>query len=126
MQINKDQNEIPWYDFFIIKKSNPILGVFNILIAIMTIVGSFTYLHISCFAVYASNITFEFVLNFIFGFDILLEFFTEFERDDGYHTEVIRSPKLIALNYLKNYFIIDFIAFFPFYEVFVHNHLDEE
>ena len=52
----------------------------------------------------------------MFGIDIIISFFCEFkDKETG---DYIREPKRIALNYLKTTFWIDFLAFFPFFEVF--------
>lgn len=118
--IKKDNSllfDTPWYDRFIIKRSNPFMSFYYVIIAILTILSIFANLHISCFESTGGDLTWQVVQECIFGFDIILTFFTEIEKDDGYNTYYVRSPKLIALEYLGGYFIIDFIAFFPFFEV---------
>jgi len=52
---------------------------------------------------------------YIFGIDIIIIFFSEYkDMETGFYC---REPKNIATNYLKKAFIIDFLAFFPFFEV---------
>ena len=48
---------------------------------------------------------------------------TEFK--DTKTGEVDRTHPAIAINYLKGAFIIDFLAFFPFFELFRKNMLDD-
>ena len=51
-----------------------------------------------------------------FAIDILVVFFSEFK--DPKTGDMCRKPTKIALNYLKTTFIIDLLAFFPFFDVF--------
>ena len=51
----------------------------------------------------------------IFLADIIITFFSAF-HDDEYN--IVHDRKLIAINYLKGWFCIDFIAIFPFQAVF--------
>ena len=51
------------------------------------------------------------VLDCIFGIDIIVMFFSAF-HDDEFH--LIDELKPIAMNYLRGWFLIDFLAIFPF------------
>ena len=52
----------------------------------------------------------------MFGVDILIVFFTEIIDDKTGEKE--RGLKKIAFQYLKTTFLIDLLAFFPFFELF--------
>ena len=53
----------------------------------------------------------EIFIDVFFSLDIIINFFTAYERIDG-RIEV--GMKRIAINYLTGFFIFDFLATFPF------------
>lgn len=55
----------------------------------------------------------DFVLDIFFFLDILLNFVTGYwDRTDG--PTLVMNCRKIALNYLKSWFVLDFISTFPF------------
>lgn len=56
-----------------------------------------------------------------FGFDILLNFFTAFSRPDGI---LVWDMKMIAIRYLKGFFLLDLVATFPF-DVVINETIDD-
>lgn len=55
---------------------------------------------------------FELFFDVAFGIDIIFNFVTAYY--DPTTRKLVTAPKLIVLNYLKGFFIIDLIAIFPF------------
>lgn len=53
----------------------------------------------------------ETLIDITFKFDIVINFFTAFERSDG---EMEYRLKRIAINYITGFFCIDVISTFPF------------
>ena len=64
-----------------------------------------------------------YMIDLNFGVDIVLWFFTSYT--DPYKQVEITSHKLIAVNYLKSWFFIDFISTFPIDAIFSLNNLKE-
>jgi hypothetical protein len=60
----------------------------------------------------------EYVITVIFGLDIIFNFNRAYKNKKG---EVIDQRKLIVKRYLKGWFFLDFVSFFPF---FLFNRLD--
>ena len=63
------------------------------------------------------------VQEYAFGIDIVIIFFTEFQDKTGDYNRQIDK---IAKNYLKTTFLIDFLAFFPFFELFRKQMVEDE
>ena len=62
------------------------------------------------------------IVDVIFFIDIILNFHTTFVGPDG---EVVSDPKVIRMNYLKSWFIIDLLSCLP-YDVFnAFQHLND-
>ena len=55
---------------------------------------------------------FDLFVDCVFICDIIINFFSAYEREDGRGTEY--RLKKIAINYLTGFFLIDFVATFPF------------
>lgn len=53
----------------------------------------------------------EVSIDIFFSLDIIINFFTAYERFDG---RIELDLKRIAINYLTGFFIFDFLATFPF------------
>jgi hypothetical protein len=51
------------------------------------------------------------MIDFQFAFDMVLWFFTSYT--DPYKQVEITKHKLIAVNYLKSWFFVDFVSTFP-------------
>jgi len=51
------------------------------------------------------------ILDIFFAVDIILSFFTAFDDEDFITND---SYKIIAINYLKTWFLIDFLSIIPF------------
>lgn len=102
------------------------LNVWNVLVSLLTVFSTFSNLHITAFETNALHdhnnlngvVLWQLIQEYAFGIDIIVTFFTEYDNNDGTNASIIRDPKLIAKRYLTSYFIIDLLAFFPFYEVF--------
>lgn len=58
------------------------------------------------------------VLDCVFGIDIIIMFFSAFHDDEFY---LVDDMKMIALNYFRGWFIIDFLAIFPFDKIIQGN-----
>ncbi|GMH54890.1 hypothetical protein TrST_g3700 [Triparma strigata] len=56
----------------------------------------------------------EHVIDISFGIDILLNFFTAYYPSNDAEANLVYDLKKIAKRYCKSYFIIDFVATFPF------------
>ena len=56
---------------------------------------------------------FNVCIDIIFGIDIILNFFTAFERITDVGTEIITDYKEIAHNYFQFWFAIDFVSTVP-------------
>lgn len=54
----------------------------------------------------------DYVIDAMFVFDIILNFFTAFEIEKTKRMEI--SLKVISISYLSSWFLIDVIATFPF------------
>jgi len=52
----------------------------------------------------------DMTIDTIFIFDMLMNFFTAFEDESG---ELVTSKKKIGINYLKGWFLLDFVSSFP-------------
>lgn len=63
------------------------------------------------------------MFTFILLADILLNFRTTYVSSKG---EVVSDWKLIALNYLRGWFIVDFLAAIPFDHLYASNLLSGE
>lgn len=63
------------------------------------------------------------VLDCIFGVDIFIMFLSAFFDDEFY---LVDEMKQIALNYLRGWFIIDFLAIFPFDKIIQGNQSSSE
>lgn len=116
-----------WYDRIIINHDNGYLAGWNIFVSIITLLSAFSNLHVAAFSthdqeelndIFDETVGFwQLVQEYLFGLDILIVFFTEYKGELG---DYRRTFSEIALNYLKTTFLIDFIAFFPFFEVVRH------
>lgn len=80
--------------------------MFDILVFIFTIETIFFFLLLPLF--YSS------IVDVIFFIDIVLNFHTTFVGPGG---EVVSDPKIIRMNYLKSWFIIDLLSCLP-YDIF--------
>ena len=54
---------------------------------------------------------FNFIINVLFGLDIIIIFFTAFYNDDFV---LIDDLPTIAKSYIKGWFLLDLLAIFPF------------
>jgi hypothetical protein len=54
---------------------------------------------------------FEYFLDVVFFFDLVVNFMYVYTDKNE---EVVDDPKVIVKNYLKTWFIVDFLAIFPF------------
>jgi hypothetical protein len=64
--------------------------------------------------------TFSYIIDFIFFIDLLLQFFTATYNPEG---KLIWKKSELAKNYLCSWFILDFLAIFP-YELFFNDDTD--
>lgn len=80
--------------------------MFDILVFIFTLETIFFFLLLPLF--YSS------IVDVIFFIDIVLNFHTTFVGPGG---EVVSDPKIIRMNYLKSWFIIDLLSCLP-YDIF--------
>lgn len=134
IRLVKEDVSPPWYDCVIIKHTNGLLIFWNIFVSFLTIVSCFSNLHVAAFSgshhhdignAHENWVVFwQMLQEAIFGIDILIIFFTEF-RDDttGEYNRIFSS---IACNYLKGHFIFDFLSFFPFFEIFRHQMVEDD
>ena len=53
----------------------------------------------------------NYIFDIAFGIDLILQFFSAYYDEDFY---IIDELKIIAMNYLQGWFIIDITAIFPF------------
>lgn len=131
--------ERPWYDRFIIAHDNPYLQTWNVAISIVTVLSAFTNMYITAFEVHAlqshdfehldSVVIWMLIQEYSFGIDIIITFLTEYTvytEDHGLDKVPVRKFSKIAIRYLKSVFIVDFMAFYPFFIQFEHYFVDEE
>lgn len=80
---------------------------------ILLITCSVTPMHIAFYEEneYGPWHTINFVFDVLFAMDIIASFLSAFHDEDFI---LIDNPKLIAINYIKTWFIIDVTAIFPF------------
>ena len=70
--------------------------------------------HIILFLIYSSLLVVDSIVDVVFFIDIVLNFHTTYVGPGG---EVVSDPKVIRLNYLKSWFVIDLLSCLP-YDVF--------
>lgn len=109
-----------WLDKLIISASNKYKSAWDILIILLIIYSSITSAYLLAFDIKTEdhvgfNIFNTYIAEILFAIDIILTFFQEYK--DPQNFEFVRDPAMIALKYLKSWFIVDFIAVFPF-EIF--------
>ena len=117
---------ITWYDKYIINQDNSYLLIWNIIVSIITVLSCFSNLHVTVFQASEHHdhdrilkdgvILWQIVQEYMFGIDIIIIFFTEIKDKETGDDQRLFSK--IAIEYLKTTFLIDLIAFFPFFELF--------
>ena len=132
LNMNKSQNQ-SFYDRIIINHKNGYLVAWNIFVSVVTLLSAFSNLHTAAFSTHHdqklndlfddSLIFFQISQEFLFGVDIIVVFLTEYK--DPKTGDYSRKLTAIAFNYLKSTFIIDFLAFFPFFETIRHHMIPE-
>lgn len=134
ISITQDKVITSWYDSVIINHDNGYLTYWNIVISILTVLSTFSNLHVAAFCANEHHdisnflsdrvVFWQTIQEYMFGIDIVIIFFTEYKNMDTGDFE--REFSKIALNYLKTTFIIDFLAFFPFFELFKEQMLEND
>jgi CRP-like cAMP-binding protein len=59
------------------------------------------------------GVIFDYIVDIMFGIDMILTFLTAYEQEG----KLVRHHDLIAINYLKTWFVIDFVSTFPFDQI---------
>jgi len=81
---------------------------------LLAVYSTFSSAYFSCFGVpvASSLVAIDILVEIAFLIDMIFTFFQEYISSEDYRP--VRDHKLIALRYLKRYFIFDLIALFPF------------
>lgn len=59
---------------------------------------------------------FDIVFDTLFWFDLVINFVSAYYDEEG---KLVRTRREVMLNYLRGWFLIDFLACFPFEQVFL-------
>lgn len=100
------------YEKMVLSVDSPFLKYFSFIITLLALISTFMCTYMACFG-FPDNKNFfavYYTLEALFGFDIILHFFSEHLDDDF---KPVREFKPIFMRYMKNGFFFDFIATFP-------------
>lgn len=137
MELNEQAEDVninvsdAWWNRFIIPVDSEIYNFWEIFLGMVSIICSVNYAYFTAFGFpfrYVSlsdtfatakdypfdtaMIIFWFLIEFLFGLDIVLNFLREFRDDNTF--KPIRDIQKIAERYVKTQFILDMIATIPF------------
>ena len=114
-----DHQPQSWKERLIISSENKQKAIFDVFILFLVGYSCVTCVFYAAFseATHETVIQFDFAIEFVFGFDLLLNFFQSYLDVD---TNIeIREFKKIARNYIfHGWFFVDFISVFPFQILF--------
>lgn len=92
-------------------------SIFDIIVLVLVGISCISNMLIFAYPITFSELLKKFLLSmeFIFGLDLVLNFFMGFRHPD--EDSYVTDYKLIAYKYIRSWFFIDFISVIPFAEI---------
>ena len=106
----QEEKDLPW---FILAPRNKLVQVWSIVIIFLLLYSATVMPYRLTFAEGRGGawMAIEYTVDALFWFDLILNFISAYYDDEGVF---VQDPKILARNYIKTWFIIDFISVLPF------------
>lgn len=114
--LEDDDDLIEEENKWVIMPDSKFKNIWNVIIIFYMLYTSSILPYRVCFVEEYSSFyyNFDFVMNIIFGLDIIVSSFSAYYDDDNV---LVTNNRYIAINYLKGWCLIDLVSVFPFNDV---------